>query len=120
MVFSNLHFDDNDYAQVINRENREETERLAQPNNAYAFLGSIKEMFDDSVERDERLPGFVQVLEIRKTVGEFRPGGHYKEVVAKVLCEDGSARIIRGVEDYYAGTQQSPPDGEITLEELTE
>lgn len=110
--------DDDDFFGAVERENREETARLTQPVQAFDFLRSIKELADDYLYPEDRLPGFVQVFEVKKAIGEFRPRGHYKEVIARVLCEDGCTRTIRAVEDYDCGSREEPPDGDLILEEL--
>lgn len=81
----------------INGDSRDalaEANRLAQPKVAYDFLSRIKELAEEHLDFDVRLPGLVQVLELHAARVEFLPEGHFKQVLARVLFEDGRGRHI--------------------------
>lgn len=91
-------------------DNQSESYRLAQPKAAYEFLSNIKEIVDEgSGEGEFQLPGLVQVFHIFNAVGEFFPDGHFKQVIARVLFEDGVTRNIRGYEHFAIGTSGFDP-----------
>lgn len=104
------------YAKEI-LDNQAESHRLAQPKAAYDFLSTIKEMVDDSLgEGEYQLPGLVQVFNVFTASGEFYPEGHYKQVIARVLFEDGITRTLRAFERFDIGDAQTPPGGEAGID----
>lgn len=86
-----------------------EANRLAQPKAAYDFLSKIKSLAEQKLDFDARLPGLVQIIELYVARVEFMPEGHFKQIFARLLFEDGRGRNVMCHEIFL------PQGGEVAF-----